>query len=71
MMKNFQYLNKRLTDEEEFHHEDEGPSEPIQPIVMPESRKIPNWLKSTLLDAEVHGSTQGTFRESKKPKRKN
>jgi hypothetical protein len=38
-------------------------------VVIPETRKRPNWLKSTLLDAEGHGAAQGTFRESKKPKR--
>ena len=54
-------------DEEKSNHEDEGPSEPIQPVVIPETRKIPNWLKSTLLDAEGHGATKGIFRESKKP----
>ena len=41
-------------EEEESNHEDEGPSEPIQPMVIPETRKRPNWLKSTLLDAEGH-----------------
>jgi len=56
-------------EEEESNHEDEGPSEPLQPIIIPETRKRPNWLKSTLLDAEGHGAVQGTFTESKKPKR--
>ena len=55
--------------EEESHHEEVGPSEPIQPVVIPETRKRPNWLKSTLLDAEGHGVVKGSFRESKKPKR--
>ena len=54
---------------EESHHEEEGPCEPIQPVVIPETRKIPNWLKSTLLDAEGHRAATGSFRESKKPKR--
>lgn len=54
--------------EEESHHEG-GPSEPVQLVVIPETRKIPNWLKSTLLDAEGHGATKESFRESKKPKR--
>jgi len=51
------------------HHEEEGPSEPVQPVVIPETRKRPNWLKSTLLDAKGHRATQGSFRESKKPKK--
>jgi len=58
-----------VIQEEESHHEDEGPNEPIQPVVLPESRKRPNWLKSTLLDAKGHGLTKGSFRESKKPTR--
>ena len=40
---------------EESHDEEEGPSEPVQPMVILETRKIPNWLKYTLLDAEGHG----------------
>ena len=48
-------------EEEESNHEDEGPSEPMQPVAIPESRKMPNWLKSTLLDAEGHGVAKGTF----------
>eukprot|EP00253_Pinus_taeda_P032826 PITA_32826 len=51
------------------HHEEEGPSEPVQPMVIQETRKRPNWLKSTLLDAEGHGEAQGSFRESKRPKK--
>eukprot|EP00253_Pinus_taeda_P022805 PITA_22805 len=57
------------TEGEESHHEEEGPSEPVQPVVIPETRKRPNWLKSTLLDAEGHGAAQGSFRESKRPKK--
>ena len=38
-------------------------------MVIPETRKIPNWLKSTLLDAKGHGALKGSFRESKKSKR--
>lgn len=56
-------------EEEESNHEDEGPCEPIQPVTILEYIKRPHWLKSTLLDAEVRGTTQGTLRESKKPKR--
>jgi len=55
--------------EEESHHEEEGPSEPVHPIVISKTRKRPNWLKSTLLDAECHEATKGSLRESKKPKR--
>ena len=39
-------------EEEDSNHEDEGPNEPVQLEVIPKSRKRPNWLKSTLLDAE-------------------
>lgn len=45
-------------EEENLNHEDGGPNE---------RRKRPNWLKSTLLDVEVHGATKGKFREIKKP----
>ena len=31
-------------------------------------KKIPNWLRATLLDVEGHGATKGTFKKSKKPK---
>ena len=55
-------------EKEESHHVEEGPCEHVQLVVIPETRKRPNWLKSTLLDAEGHGAT-GSFRESKKPKR--
>ena len=54
---------------EDSNHEVEGPSELVQPVVILESRKRPNWLKSTLLDAEAPGATKGTFRESKNPNR--
>ena len=56
-------------EEEESNHEDEGPCEPIQSMVILKTRKIPNWLKSTLLDVEGHGSTQVTLRARKTPKR--
>ena len=42
-------------------HEEKGPSEPIQPVVIPETWIRPNWLKSTLLDAEDRGVAQGSF----------
>eukprot|EP00253_Pinus_taeda_P008095 PITA_08095 len=52
-------------EEEDAHQEDEGPS---KPITIPQKRKRPNWLTSTLQDAERHQAS-GKFRESKKPKR--
>lgn len=57
-----------IREEEEANHEDEGPSEPIQPVVIPETRKRPNWSKCIVLDAEGRGATKDTFRESKKLK---
>lgn len=60
---------EEVTREEESNHEDEGPYESIQLVVISKTRKIPNQLKSTLLDVEGHGAAQGTLRESKKPKR--
>jgi len=48
-------FEEEVTREEvESNHEDEGPCEPIQPVAIPKSRKRPNWLTSTLLDAEGH-----------------
>jgi hypothetical protein len=38
-------------------------------MIIPETRKRPNWLKATLEDVEGHGAAKGTFRESKRPKR--
>jgi len=51
------------------NQEEEGPSEPIQPVIIPKTRKRPNWLKATLEDAKGHGATKGTFRERKRSKR--
>lgn len=62
-------FEEEVDKEEGSHHNEEGPSEPIQPLVTQETRKRPKWLKSTLLDAEGHGTAQGSFRESKRPKR--
>ena len=60
-------FEKECTREEENSNlKDEGPSEPV---IVPQNRKRPNWLKSTLLDAEGHGAATSSFRESKKPKR--
>jgi len=52
-------------EEEDTHQEDEGPSEPV---TIPEKRKRPNRLTSTLQEAKGHRAS-GKFRESKKPKR--
>lgn len=38
-------------------------------MVIPSTRKTPNWLKATLEDVEGHGAVKGTFRERKRPKR--
>ena len=38
-------------------------------MVIPSTRKRPNWLKATLEDAEGHGVAKGTFRERKRLKR--
>lgn len=62
-------FEEEVNKEEGSHHDEEGPSEPVQPMVIQETREIPNWLKSTLLDVEGHGAAQGSFRESKRPKR--
>lgn len=65
-----------ILEEEKVHHdnsttnlEEEGPSEPIQSVVIPTTRKRPNWLKATLEDVEGHEAAKGSFRESKRPKR--
>jgi len=63
------FEEKGTREEEYSKHEDEGPNEFVQHAVILESRNIPNWLKSTLLDAEGHGASNGKFREIKKPKR--
>jgi len=47
-----QIFEEKCTKEEEnSNHGDEDPSEPMQPVILHNRRKIPNWLKSTLLDA--------------------
>eukprot|EP00253_Pinus_taeda_P032120 PITA_32120 len=62
-------------EEDEVHenstanNEEEGPSEPIQSVVVPTTRKRPYWLISTLEYAEGHEAAKGSYRESKKPKR--
>lgn len=38
-------------------------------MVIPKTRKRPYWFNSTLLDAKGHGVAQGSFRESKRPKK--
>ena len=35
-------FEEEVVSEEEESHEDEGPSEPIRPVVLTESRKRPN-----------------------------
>eukprot|EP00253_Pinus_taeda_P035669 PITA_35669 len=62
--------------EEEVHHEnrttnveEEGPSEPIQSVVVPTTRKRPNWLKATLEYVEGYESMKGPSRECKKSKK--
>ena len=37
-------------------------------MVIPTTRKRPNWLKPTLEDVEGHEAAKGSSRESKKPK---
>ena len=46
----------------------EGPSDPIQQVIVPENRKRPAWLRTTLQGAEGH-TASGTVKESKRPKR--
>ena len=50
-----------------IQEEEEGPSEPIQVVVILSIRKKPNWLKATLEDVERRGAAKGTFKESKRP----
>ena len=38
-------------------------------VVIPTTRKRPNWLKATLKDSGVHEAVKGSPRESKKSKR--
>lgn len=61
--------NDKTTTKQKEEEEEEGTSEPLQPIIIPETKKMSNWLKATLEDAEGHGATKGTFRERKRPKR--
>jgi hypothetical protein len=53
------------------HHDEEPewPVESIKPVISPEIRKRPTWIKSTLQEALGHESPGGTFRERKRPKR--
>jgi len=61
-------FEEEVDKEEGSHHDEEGPSEPIQPVVIQETRKRPNWLKSTLLDAEGHGAAQDHLEKVKDPR---
>jgi len=62
-------------EEDEVHEnstpndEEEGPSELIQSVVIPTTRKRPYCLRATLEDAEGHEAAKGSSRESKKSKR--
>ena len=47
----------------------EGPCQLVEPIVVPEIRKGPTWLRSTLEEVEGHVAPNGTSKEIKKPKR--
>jgi hypothetical protein len=61
-----------VSKEENSEHpneEPEGPLEHVELVTVPEIRKGPVWLKSTLLEVEGHSAPVGTFRESKRPKR--
>ena len=49
-----------------IQEEEEGPRDHIQPVVILNTRRRPNWLKATLEDAEGHGDVKETFRESKR-----
>lgn len=49
--------------------EEEGPSDAIQSMVIPTTRKMQNWLRTTLQDAEGHEAAKGSSRECRKPKR--
>jgi hypothetical protein len=40
----------------------------VEPIIIPETRKRPTWIESTLQEAERHKDPSGNFRESKRPK---
>ena len=46
----------------------EGPQDPTKPIIVPEIKKRPTWLISTLEEEEGHATPDGTSREVKKPK---
>ena len=50
------------------NEEPEQPLEPVESVIVPETRKRPAWLESTLQEAEKHKAPSGTFRERKRPK---
>jgi hypothetical protein len=50
------------------NEEPEQPLEPVEPTIVPEIKKQPAWLKSTLQEVEIHKAPSGTFRERKRPK---
>jgi hypothetical protein len=45
------------------------PCEPIESVIVPETKKRPAWLEATLQEAERLKAPSGTFRKNKKPKR--
>ena len=49
--------------------EQEPPHEHVEPVIAPKTRKRPAWLESTLQEEKKHRDPNGTFRQSKKPKR--
>jgi len=55
-------------EEEDSNHEEECPIETVQQVIIIGNIKRPNWLKFITQGAEGHATTNGTFRESKKPK---
>jgi len=58
-----------VQDHISIHEDVEEPSELVQHVVIPKTRKKLAWLKTTLQEAEGHATTKRTFRESKRPKR--
>jgi hypothetical protein len=79
------YIEDPMESNEEEEHEDtkedntcspeypneepKPPHEPVEPVIVPETRKRPAWIESTLKEAERHKSPSCTFMQRKKPKR--
>ena len=51
------------------YEDNEGPSELVQQIFIPGTRKSPTWLRSTLQEVIHHETIKGRFRERNKPNR--